>query len=306
MKDGDFKRIEENVSGSVLVGEPLANHTTYKVGGRAECLVCPDSSEGAGWIYSLAKKESIPLTVLGAGSNVIAPDAGIRGIVLKLRNKSAPIEFPGGNRIVADAGVSLIDLARAAAGNGLRGFEPIAGIPGTVGGAVFMNAGTKEGDTGSLLEEVEVLSGNGKKRSYSADELSFGYRTSAFQKTDWLILRSVFRLEKGSPELISECIEKIFAERQEKYPLDSPNAGSVFKRPPGDYAGRLIEEAGCKGLTVGGASVSTRHANFIINAGGATASDIVELISIMRRRVYDMSGIYLELENEILDPHTGI
>lgn len=301
MKDEDFKIIEDNVDGSILLREPLSNHTTYKVGGNADCVVCPDSIEGAAWVYQYAKKESIPLTIIGAGSNIIAPDTGIRGIVLKLQNDALEIEFPGNNRMVADAGVTLIDLARAAAEKGLRGFEPIAGIPGTLGGAIFMNAGTKEGETASLLEEVEVITGGGKKRTFSPDELSFGYRTSSFQKTDWLILRAVFKLEEGSPEMIREGIDRIFAERQEKYPLDSPNAGSVFKRPSGDYAGRLIEETGCKGLTVGGASVSTRHANFIINSGNATASDIVELISKIRRRVYDRFGIYLELENEILD-----
>ena len=301
MKDKDIEIIGDNVDGFVLTGEPLADHTTYRVGGKAECMVCPDSSEEAAWVYHYAKKESIPLTVLGAGSNVIAPDAGIRGIVLKLQNQSAEIDFPGKNRIVADAGVTLIDLARAAAEKGLQGFEPIAGIPGTVGGAVFMNAGTREGDTASLLEEVEIITGSGRKRSFSTDELSFGYRTSAFQKADWLILRARFKLEKGSPDVIREGIEKIFAERQDKFPLDSPNAGSVFKRPPGNYAGRLLEETGCKDLTVGGASVSDRHANFIINNGNASAKDIIELISEMRRRVYDRFGIYLELENEILD-----
>jgi len=300
MEDKYLKIIKDNVGGSILIGEPLADHTTYRVGGKADCLICPDSPKGAGWLYNYAKKESIPLTILGAGSNVIAPDAGIRGIVLKLQNDAAEIAFSGNNMIVADAGVTLIDLARAAAEKGLCGFEPIAGIPGTVGGAVFMNAGTKEGDTASLLEEVEVITG-GKNRTFSPDELAFGYRTSAFQKTDWLILRAVFRLQKGSPEHIRKGIDKIFAERQEKFPLDSPNAGSVFKRPPGDYAGRLIEEADCKGLTIGGASVSNRHANFIITSGNATASDIVELISMMRRRVFEKFGIYLELENEILD-----
>lgn len=300
MKDRQIHTIEDNIKGYTRLEEPLSAHTTYRVGGKAECLVCPDSAEGAGWVYAYAKGESIPITILGAGSNVIAPDDGIRGIVLKLKNESAGIEFSGDGRIVADSGVTLIDLARAAADRGLRGFEPIAGIPGTVGGAVFMNAGTKDGDTGSLLEEVEVITGTGNKRRFSPDELSFGYRASAFQKTDWLISRARFRLEKGDPELIRAGIEKIFAERQRKYPLDSPNAGSVFKRPPGHYAGRLLEEAGCKGLAVGGASVSERHANFIINDGNATAADIIALITEMRKRVYEGSGVYLELENEIL------
>jgi UDP-N-acetylmuramate dehydrogenase len=301
MKDSELKIITDNINGSVLAGEPLSNHTTYKVGGKADCLVSPETSEGAAWVFEYAKRESIPLTILGAGSNVIAPDDGIRGIVLKLQNPSAKISFPGGKTVVVDAGVTLIDLARAAADKGLKGFEPIAGIPGTIGGAVWMNAGTKEGDTANLLEEVEVMTNRGHKKTFAPGELSFGYRTSAFQKTDWLILKAVFKLSEGSPDEIMEGIDRIFEERQEKFPLDEPNAGSVFKRPPGDYAGRLIEEAGCKGLTVGGASVSTRHANFIVNNGSATAADIVELISQMRRRVYEMSGIYLELENEILE-----
>jgi UDP-N-acetylmuramate dehydrogenase len=301
MNSEHIKIIDENLDGDILLEEPLADHTTYKVGGKAECMVCPDSPENARWIYDYVKRESIPLTILGAGSNVIAPDAGIGGVVLKLQNRSARIDFPGDDMVACDAGVTLIDLARAAAKEGLCGLEAIAGIPGTIGGAVFMNAGTKDGDTASILEKVEVVTGEGKKRDFHVDELSFGYRTSALQKTDWLILRAAFRLKRGDPYHILQHIDMIFRDRQIKYPLDQPNAGSVFKRPSGDYAGRLIEETGCKGLTVGGASVSARHANFIINSGNATASDIIELISIMRKRVYDKFGVYLELENEILD-----
>ncbi|MDZ7859568.1 MAG: UDP-N-acetylmuramate dehydrogenase [Candidatus Krumholzibacteriota bacterium] len=293
--------INNNIKGAIYTGEPLSNHTTYKVGGEAECLVCPDSTEEARWIYEYAKRESIPLTLLGTGSNVIAPDRGIRGIVLKLRTGSARVQFPEDNRIVADAGVTLIDLAKKAAAKGLKGFESIAGIPGTVGGAVFMNAGTKDGDTASLLEKVEVITGCGRKRIFYKEELSFGYRKSAFQKTDWLILRVHFKLERGVPERIRKGIEKIYRERQRKFPLDFPNAGSVFKRPPGDYAGRLIEEAGCKGMSVGGASVSKTHANFIINSDNATSEDIIGLISEIRRIVYDKYGIYLELEQKIFE-----
>ena len=299
MIEKDITIIEDNIKGAVYTDEPLSNHTTYKVGGKAECLVCPDSSEGAEWVYSYARKRSIPISILGGGSNVIAPDQGIKGIVLKLKNSDARIEFPGESNIIADAGVTLIDLAKAAAAKGLMGFEPIAGIPGTVGGAVFMNAGTKHGDTASLLEKVEVITGSGRRREFFRDELAFGYRQSAVQKTGWLILRAHFRLEKGDPELITECIKRTYRERQRKFPLDLPNAGSVFKRPPGDYAGRLIEEAGCKGIKVGGASVSERHANFIINSDHATAEDITGLIAEIRRIVYDKYGIYLELEQEL-------
>ncbi len=293
--------IRSNVEGLILHGEPLSNHTSYKIGGRAEYMLCPESSDGAQWIYEFAKKESIPLTIIGAGSNIIVPDNGIDGIVLKLRNSSAPIVDAGGGRILADAGVILWDLARETARMGLRGLEPVAGIPGTVGGAVYMNAGTKDGDIASLLEKVEVLTSRGRKRVFLKNELSFGYRKSALQGTNWLILRAQFKLKRGNPEQLKKIIEQIQKERQSKFPLEVPSAGSVFKRPRGDYAGRLIEEAGCKGMKVGGASVSRSHANFIINSGGATADDILKLISEVRRQVYDKFGIYLELEQELID-----
>ncbi len=251
------------------------------------------------------KSEGVPLVVIGAGSNVIAPDEGIDGVVLRTAAASARIVYLGGGRVRADAGVPLLDLVRAAASRGLRGLEPLAGIPGTVGGAVVMNAGTRETETAGLLSRVEALTSTGRRRTLAAAECSFGYRRSVFLGTDWFILGAEFRLARGDAAESVETVNSFLKDRESKYPLDLPSAGSVFKRPRGDYAGRLIELAGCKGMRVGGALVSERHANFIVNAGSATASDIMELIARVRRAVYDATGTYLELEQIPLGVHAS-
>ncbi|HVO76398.1 MAG TPA: UDP-N-acetylmuramate dehydrogenase [Candidatus Bathyarchaeia archaeon] len=296
------QEIRENVAGEVLPGEPLKRHTTYRVGGRAELLVCPRDAEDAARVYSFVKRAGIPFVVIGAGSNVIAPDSGIAGVVLKTAAASARISFPGGGRVRADAGVPLLDLVRKTAARGLVGLEPLAGIPGTVGGAVVMNAGTREVETAQFLSRVEVLTSSGRKRVFSAAECCFGYRRSVFLGTDWFILGAEFRLGRGRAARSAELIEAFLEERERKYPLGLPSAGSVFRRPPGDYAGRLIQEAGCKGMRVGDAEVSELHANFIVNRGHAKASDIMELVSAVRSRVFEKSGVYLELEQIPLSP----
>lgn len=289
-------KIRLKIKGEVRTSESLSRHTTYAVGGEAELLVCPENGREAAWLYRFARRGGIPITIIGAGSNVIAPDEGIGGIVMCTENASAEIRFLGDGRVRAEAGAALTDLARAAAARGLGGAEPLAGIPGTVGGAVTMNAGTKERDTASITDRVEVVTSGGRRRVFTGSELSFGYRKSLFQDSGWLILGAEFLLRPGDPGEITDAIGRVCRERESKYPLDIPSAGSVFKRPPGDYAGRLIEEAGCKGLRVGGAAVSDTHANFFLNLGRAKASDILELISVVRRRVFDRSGVYLELE----------
>lgn len=296
MPSSVIDRIRSAVSGNILESEPLSGHTTYRVGGKAEYLVPAADSTEAEKVYVEALSGGIPVTILGWGSNVIAPDGGIEGIVLKMSSESARMEFPGSGRVLVDAGVSLIDLARAAAGKGLKGLEPIAGIPGTLGGAIIMNAGTDDGDTGSLISRVTVVTPEGVRRDFTRDEAAFGYRSSVFQGAGWLVLEAELAMSSGDPEKLTAEILRIQEERKAKFPLDDPNAGSVFKRPPGDYAGRLIEAAGCKGLRRGGATVSPRHANFIINAGEATAADILELAGELRRRVHEFSGIWLEME----------
>jgi len=289
-------RIREVVSGGILESELLSGHTTYRVGGEAEYFVPAADSVEAENVFVEALRGGIPVTILGWGSNVIAPDGGIEGIVLKTSSESARMEFPGGGRAIVDAGVSLLDLARIAAGKGLKGLEPIAGIPGTLGGAIIMNAGTDDGDTGSLISRITVVTPAGVRQDITREEAAFGYRSSVFQGAGWLVLEAELELESGDPEKLLAEILRIQEERKAKFPLDDPNAGSVFKRPPGDYAGRLIEAAGCKGLEKGGAIVSPRHANFIINTGEATAADILGLAVELRRRVHEFSGIWLEME----------
>jgi UDP-N-acetylmuramate dehydrogenase len=291
-----LNKIRSRVRGTLLEGEPLSNHTTYRVGGSAELLVCPDDIEGAEWLYRFARREGMPLAVIGAGSNVIAPDDGVEGIVLKIRRGRGGIEFDGGNRVRAEAGVDLTDLARAAAAEGLGGISALAGIPGTVGGAVWMNAGAGDVETADLLGSVEVVTSEGRRRRLARDDITFGYRHSLFQENDWLIVGAEFELPRGDRPEIERAMERLVAERNSKYPMEYPNAGSVFKRPAGDYAGRLIEAAGCKGLRVGDAAVSERHANFIVNLGSAGSAEILELIALVRERVRDRTGVELELE----------
>jgi UDP-N-acetylmuramate dehydrogenase len=304
MKKSVIDRIRGSIRGNILLSEPLENHTTYQVGGNAEYLVAARDSEEASLVYAFAVSEGIPLTILGWGSNVIAPDAGIEGIVLKTLSDNARVRFQDDGIVQVDAGKNLVDLARIAGERGLSGLEPIAGIPGTVGGALIMNAGTKEGDIASVTRSVEVVTPGGKRHVFDEKECAFGYRRSLFKETGWLVLGAELQLRSGDPATICAGIDCIQAERNDKFPLELPSAGSVFKRPPGDYAGRLIEEAGCKSLRIGGAIVSERHANFIINDGGATAADIIGLIAEIRKRVFDAFGVYLELE-QIPLPVTG-
>jgi UDP-N-acetylmuramate dehydrogenase len=253
------------------------------------------------WVYRFVRNRGIPFHIIGAGSNLIVPDSGVRGVVLKTRSERACIDFAGNGIVIADSGVYLETLIREAAAKGKGGFEHVTGIPGTVGGAVVMNAGTREGDTSGILEYAEVITSACKVIRLESEELAFGYRHSLFQGCDWLILRAAFRLREADPETTLSYITDVWSERENKFPLEYPSAGSVFKRPPGDFAGRLIEEAGCKGLRIGGAEVSVKHANFIVNSGDAKSEDIIELISEVRRQVYRNSGIYLELEQEILE-----
>lgn len=291
-----IRDIRERITGDVLSGERLERHTAYRVGGEAEILACAHDSDEAVRVYRYARRVGVPVTILGGGTNVIAPDGGVVGIVLKLRSTGACIRFLDAGGVWADAGVDVVELAREAARKGFGGLTSIAGVPGTVGGAVLMNAKVVEEETAALIRRVAVVTGSGRRRVFQRNELAFAYRSSIFQRTDWLILGAEFTIAPGDPRRLEREVEAEWTRWRTSFPLDPPNAGSVFKRPPGDFAGRLVEEAGCKGLRVGGAEVSGRHANFIYNTGGATAGDILALITEVRRRVFEKSGVYLELE----------
>jgi UDP-N-acetylmuramate dehydrogenase len=296
MDERIVQELRASVRGEVLLAEPLSRHTTYRLGGPAEALVRPWNSREAASIYARACSKGIPLSVVGAGSNVIAPDEGLAGIVLQMTCVSPTVRFRRDGRVYADAGLPLAALVDAAARHGLAGLEPLAGIPGTVGGAVVMNAGTKDAEVSMQLVGATVIFPSGRSRSFSRAELGFGYRRSVVLGSGWLVTGAEFALSPGEPERSKRMIEERLADRARKFPLDLPSAGSVFKRPPGDYAGRLIETAGCKGMRVGGAVVSERHANFIVNDASATAADVLELISRVRGTVFAQTGVYLELE----------
>ncbi|MBN1884450.1 MAG: UDP-N-acetylmuramate dehydrogenase [Candidatus Krumholzibacteriota bacterium] len=295
MTDGWIDRLAAAAGVSPLRNEPLSRFTSYRTGGAAEALVAGPAGTAAR-AFSFARGQGVPVTLLGAGTNVIAPDEGLDGLTIVLRGGDEEIVFDGGTVVRAGAGVPLETLARAAAARGLAGLEELAGIPGTVGGAVVMNAGARERETADLLRRVEVMTRPDGRRTFDRDELSYGYRKSVFRHAGWLVLSAEFELERGDPAATTRRIDALRAERRAKYPCDEPSAGSVFKRPPGDYAGRLVEAAGCKGLRVGGALVSPRHANFIVTTEGAASADILEVIGRVRARVWETGGVWLELE----------
>ncbi len=295
-----IENIKENISGEVLPSEPLSAHTTYRTGGEAELLIIAADGNDAKWVYRFALDNGHRLTVIGAGSNIIVPDEGMEGIVLKTKSEGARIDFSGNGKAIVDAGVYLDSLIRSAAQENLGGFEHITGIPGTVGGAVVMNAGTNDGEVSAIIDSVEAVTPGGELLNLSPSDMGFGYRTSIFQGNDWLITNAAFNLVEVDGAAALKNIDRIWKERGKLYPMQFPNAGSVFRNPEGSHAGYLIEEAGLKGLKVGGAEVSEKHGNFIINTGNATSSDIIGLIELVREKVREKFGITLALEQKIL------
>ncbi len=295
-----LERLTISIFGRVIPDCPLREYTTYRVGGPAEALVVPRDSGDLERVCLFATGEGIPLTILGAGSNVIAPDEGVEGIVAVAPAREPSLVVSGGGAVAVESGMMLDDLIRGAADRGLGGLTALAGIPGTVGGALVMNAGTDKGNISDHLESVTVIGRSGRRETIPAGSLRFGYRSSDLAGMDTVILGASFRLPPGSREGIISEVENILVERNSRFPHDVPSAGSVFRRPEGDFAGRLIEESGCRGMRIGGAEVSDIHANFIVNTGDATSADIVDLIGLVRDKVRERSGITLELEQIVL------
>ncbi|MFO7915438.1 MAG: UDP-N-acetylmuramate dehydrogenase [Candidatus Krumholzibacteriales bacterium] len=300
IKSKIINKIKENIKGPVIHSEPLENHTTYRTGGPANLLVCPCNSNEAEWLYLFAHQYEIPLTIIGAGSNIIAPRQGIDGIVMKTRSSGACLDFKSGDRVIAECGVYLDSFIRKAAENGLGGLNALAGIPGTVGGAIVMNAGTRKGDISNAVNWVEVVTPEGSRLLLNTGEMEFGYRESVFRHQPWLILRAEFKLIRADREKTIREIKQIWEKRKRSYPMELLTAGSVFKNPEGRHAGELIDKAGCRGLQVGGAMVSRQHANFIVNLGSATSDDIIELVRRVRKEVFKKFGVFLRLEQKII------
>lgn len=286
-----------NITGkdNVRINEPMKNHTTFKIGGPAQYYVTPESVTQIQEVVSLCRDMNIPLHVIGNGSNILVGDDGVDGVVLALFNTFSDYEIKD-NVITAQAGMSLIKLAVIALREGLTGLEFASGIPGSVGGAVYMNAGAYDGQMKDVVTSVTVLDEAGNIRILGRNELDMGYRTSAVAKHNMIVLQVIIELKAGDKEQIKDRMNQLSELRKQKQPLEYPSAGSTFKRPEGYFAGKLIADAGLKGYSIGGAAVSEKHAGFVVNMGGATAKDVVELTDYIKKRIIEQFGVTLELE----------
>lgn len=274
--------------------ESMQKHTTFKVGGNAVCIAVPDTIEKAAVLIKFLNENNIKHYFLGNGSNVIFNDNGFDGVIVKTSALNF-IEIDK-NYVKSGAGVLMTALAKKLQENNLSGLEFCYGIPGNVGGGVFMNAGAYGGEISDCLVSVEYIDENGVLKSISKEECDFSYRHTRFMKEKWLIVSATFKLEEKDGEEMLYFMEDIMQRRKDKQPLDKPSAGSSFKRPVGYFAAALIDECGLKGMTVGGAQVSEKHAGFIVNIGGATCEDIVALADKVRQIVFEKKGVVLEKE----------
>lgn len=285
-------------SNNIRLNESLKNYTMTKLGGNADVFVLPDTEEEASFVVHYAYQNNIPLLMLGNGSNMVVRDGGVRGIVVSFSNLNE-IKVDG-NEIYAQSGALIKDVSKLAAEHSLTGFEFACGIPGSVGGAMAMNAGAYGGEIKDIIHLCTVLTPKGERKVLTKDELELDYRKSVISKKGYFVLSSHFVLEKGDQHEIDAKIADLTYKRESKQPLEYPSAGSVFKRPPGYFAGKLIQDSGLQGKGVGGAEVSTKHAGFIINKGGATATDYIETIKMVQRVVKEKFNVDLELEVKIV------
>lgn len=280
---------------SVLENEMMSSHTTYKIGGPCDVMVLPQSVEQVKEVIRICKDNDIPLYVMGNGSNLLVRDGGIRGVVMKITRGLSDIKVCG-NRMYVEAGAPLGGVVRVAYENGLSGLEFAAGIPGSFGGAVTMNAGAYGGNMKMVVKSITACDRCGNVMVLEGDELEFGYRQSVVRNKDLVVLSGELELVEADKDGIRSKMEELNKKRRAMQPLSLPSCGSVFKRPEGHFIGKLIEDAGLKGTTVGGAQVSTLHANFIVNIDNATARDVLDLIEVVKARVLDAFGIEIETE----------
>ncbi|WP_099156540.1 UDP-N-acetylmuramate dehydrogenase [Virgibacillus ndiopensis] len=283
---------------NVMVNEPLNNHTYTHLGGKADYFVTPESYEQVQKIVKLAIKEQLPFTLLGNGSNLIVKDGGIRGVVLNLKQLSAITT--NGTTIVAQSGARIIDTSREALAHELAGLEFACGIPGSVGGALFMNAGAYGGEIKDVLESTIVVDREGNLLTLAADQLALEYRSSNIPDNGYIVLEATFSLKEGKYDEIKAIMDDLTFKRESKQPLEYPSCGSVFKRPPGYFAGKLIQDSGLQGKQIGGAQVSLKHAGFIVNKENASAEEYIDLIHFVQETVKDKFGVSLEREVKII------
>ncbi|SHJ49005.1 UDP-N-acetylmuramate dehydrogenase [Tepidibacter formicigenes] len=283
----------------ILIDELMKNHTSFKIGGPADFLVTPRNEDEIKKLIILVNKENIPYFLMGNGSNLLVKDGGIRGVVIKIAENYSDFEIKD-NIIKAQSGILLSKLAKNILKNSLSGFEFASGIPGTLGGAIAMNAGAYGGEMKDVVESVRLLDMDGNIVELSNEEMEFGYRKSLITEKNYIVLEAKVALKVGKYEDIKAIYDDLNLKRTTKQPLNMPSAGSTFKRPQGYYAGKLIEDSGLRGLTLKGAQVSTKHCGFVVNTGNASASDILELLDIIKKTVYDKFNVVLEEEVKII------
>jgi UDP-N-acetylmuramate dehydrogenase len=298
MDEWQQNRLAEVVLGDIQFDCPMGQYTTLRAGGRAEAVCFPCRLEMLQQIVSFLGMEKIPYMAVGRGSNLLIRESGFKGVIIILKGELATIEREGMN-LFSGAGLSIPELISYCSANGLTGLEFLAGIPGSVGGAAAMNAGAFDKDAGSMISHLFLITGTGEQLRLDQSELKFQYRSMSVPEGA-VIFKVCFELDEITPEAVRARVTGYLKKRRQTHPLEYPNAGSVFKNPLNDFAGRLIEEAGLKGERVGGAMISQRHGNFIVNAGGASANDILELMELAADRVEALTGIRLEPEIKIV------
>ena len=297
IKDLLIRKIDEEY---IIENVPMAEHSSFKAGGNADLMVLPQSIDQLKEVLQILAGCDYPYMILGNGSNILVRDGGYRGIMVKMGSAFDDVQVDG-NRVVCGAGALLSVAAKTAAAAGLAGLEFASGIPGSIGGAAFMNAGAYDGEMKFVLEKARVISKDGSADRYmTPDELDMGYRHTVLHETGDIVAEAVFKLEAGNIDEIKAKIADLTQRRNSKQPVSFPSAGSFFKRPTGYFAGKLVQDAGLKGLTVGGAQVSELHSGFVINIGGATATDILQLMEIVQQTVMDKFGVMLEPEVRII------
>ena len=286
-------------SDNVRLHEPMKKHTTFRIGGPADYYLCPHSTEELQKILQICRENKLEFFILGNGSNLLVSDKGYRGVVIQLWKNFSDIETED-NTITVKAGALLSKVAAEALEESLTGMEFASGIPGTMGGAVMMNAGAYGGEMKDIIKEVTVLTREGELLTLSKEEMNFGYRTSVVKEKGYVVISAVLQLRKGDREEIRKVMDELKERRVTKQPLDMPSAGSTFKRPEGYFAGKLIMDAGLRGFSVGGAQISEKHCGFVVNKGDATAADVLGLIGEVQKRVQEKFGVALEPEVKFL------
>lgn len=283
----------------VKFAEPMKNHTSFKIGGPVDLMVQPENINEIKTVISYCKQQDISFFVFGLGSNILVRDRGIRGIAIKIGNKLKDV-YISGQEVYAQAGIRLTELARHVAANALSGLEFAEGIPGSLGGAVVMNAGAYDGEIKDIVFEVEAIDSAGQIKIFERNELDFSYRKSVFQKNRLIVLSVRMKLKEGKKDEIHSKMKEFARRRRERQPLEYPSAGSVFKRPEGFYVGPMIEQLGLKGYKIGGAQISDKHAGFIINSGNAKAEDVLNLIKFIQEEARKRFDVDLQPEIRVI------